>query len=232
MTTDIAPGTPRIEQIGPAAVRAYATAATAVADTVRKIPAPTGHRHLARRTGTRLRAAGGRGAVWAERRARTAPRRLLSGLKRLLGPGLKTACTRLGLTAGGCWWAWQWAVRAGESPVLLVAAPAATVVLLASYAAGSEPDKPPLTRAERRRQLRALRDLLWAIDQLLAGRNGLHLAALADQITARSQALGRPVTCTVASLRALLDPLGVPIRSQLDVDGRNATGIHAGDWRV
>ncbi|MDG9703777.1 hypothetical protein [Streptomyces sp. DH37] len=231
MTIDIAPDTPRAEQVGLAAGRAYAAAAAAVAATVRKVPAPTGHRRLARRAGTGLRAACGRGAVWAERRARTAPRRLLGGLKRLLGTG-KARLTRAGLAAGGCWWAWQWAERAGESPVWLVAVPAAAAAAVAAYAAGSEPATPPLTRTERRRQLAALRDLLWAIDQLLDGRGGLHLAALADQITARSTALGRPVTCTVGSLRALLDPLGVPIRSQLDVGGRNATGIHAGDWSV
>jgi hypothetical protein len=67
---------------------------------------------------------------------------------------------------------------------------------------------------------------------MLQNAPGLHLADLADEITGRSQALGTPVTASVASLRALLEPLGVPIRPQLALGEHNRPGIHAGDWRV
>ncbi|GED89327.1 hypothetical protein [Streptomyces sp. 6-11-2] len=230
------------EQAGVLVGRAYAAAVAALATSIRKPAAPTWHWRAAHRAGAVVRDVAGRGAEVVEVRARTAPRRLVAGLKRLWHAARKaqwkTIGTRVG--AGGFlgWWGWSWATEAGVPlrPVLWAATGAGLVV---AYAAGSEPAKRPVTRREKARQRAAIRAqhaavraFVGAVHRMLHDRSGLHLADLADQITARSKAHGRPLDCTVASLRALLEPLGVPIRDQLVIDGTNRPGIHAGDWRV
>ncbi|MFD4968938.1 hypothetical protein [Streptomyces sp. NPDC058424] len=223
------------EQAGMLVGRAYAAAVTALAAPIRKPAAPTWHWRAGRRAGTAVRVAAGRGVDVVERRVRTAPRRLVAGLKRLWrtawGASWKAFSARAGTAAFLGWWGWSWAAEAGV-PLTPVLWTAAGVGLVTAYALGSEPAKRPVTRRERARQHAAIRDLLGAIHHMLHDRPGLHLADLADQITARSKAHGRPVGCTVASLRRLLEPLGVPIRDQLAVDGTNRPGIHAGDWSV
>lgn len=223
------------EQAGVLVGRAYASAVSALVAPVRKSATPTLHWRLAHRAGSACREAAGRGMDAGERRVRTAPKRLMDGLKRLFRASRGTEWRKLGGRAGMAafvgWWGWTWATSSGVSPRLIVGAMAGAG-LIALYAAGSEPAERPVTRRERARQYRAARALLRALDRMLAEQPGLHLADLAQQITARSQTLGRPVTHTAASLRALLEPLGVPIRSQLLLDGVNRPGIHAGDWRV
>lgn len=223
------------EQAGVLVGRAYTAAVSALVAPVRKSATPTWHWRLAYRAGSAVREMAERGVDGVERRIRTAPKRLVDGLKRLfraaVGAGVRQLGARVGGVAFGGWWAWSWATSSGISPRLALWA-AAGVGLVVVYAAGSEPAKRPVTRRERARQLRAVRALLRALDRMLAEAPGLHLADLAQQITARSQALGRPVTHTAASLRALLEPLGVPIRPQIDLGGVNRPGIHAGDWRA
>jgi hypothetical protein len=223
------------EQAGLLVGRAYAVAVRALAEPIRRPATPTWHWRAAHHAGSALRAAADRGADAVERRARTAPRRLLDGLRRLwratwAGPA-KSFATRVGTVGFLGWWGWTWAAQASVSPRPLLLAAAGGSVLVA-YAVGKEPANRPLTRREKARQRAAARDLLWAIDRMLRGAHGLHLVDLADQITARSTALGTPVKATVASLRALLEPLGVPIRDQLALASSNRPGIHAGDWRV
>ncbi|NUR04236.1 MAG: hypothetical protein HOY79_49370 [Streptomyces sp.] len=223
------------EQAGVWVGQAYATAVRALAAPIRRPATPTWHWRAAHRAGTVLRAAGARGVDALERRARTAPRRLVDGLKRLSraawGVSWKARGSRISTAGFTGWWGWTWAEQAGLSPRPLLLAAAGTG-LLAVYTLGKDPAERPLTRREKARQRAAARDLLWAIDRMLHGAHGLHLDDLADQITARSQAHGTPIKCTVASLRALLDPLGVPIRNQLALGTTNRVGIHAGDWRV
>lgn len=226
---------PAVEQAGILLGRAYVAAVAALAAPIRRPETPTWHWRLARRAGRRLRAAAGGGADLLERRARTAPRRLVSGLKRLWttakGNSFQAFAARTGTTAFLAWWGGEWAVEAGVS-LRGVGWSAAGVLLLVAYGVGSEPAKRSLTRREKARQDAAVRGLLSAIHHMIHQQHGLHLADLADQITARSQARGTPVKCTVASLRALLEPLGVPIRDQLAIGNLNRPGIHAGDWAV
>lgn len=230
------------EQAGVLIGRAYAAAVRGLAAPIRRPATPTWHWRAAHRAGTAVRAVGACGVDAVERRARTAPRRLVDGLKRLSwaawGASWKVRGSRAGTVGFLGWWGWTWAAQAGMSPRPLLWAAAGTG-LLATYAAGKEPAERPVTRRDRARQRAALRaqhaavrSFLGALNELLHGKHGLHLADLADQITARSQAHGTPVKATVASLRALLEPLGVPIRDQLALDGSNRPGIHAGDWRV
>lgn len=231
------PSTETYERAGEQVGRAYATAVTTLVKPIRTAPAPTWHWKAAHRTGTALRRAASRGADHLERRARTAPRRLIGGLRRLfkagLGAGLKTSATRLGGAGFFTWWGGTWAIESGITidPVLL-APPAAGLLLLTSYALGTEPDKRPMTRREKRRRHQAAADLLRAIHQLLQQEPGLHLADLADRMTARSTALGIPHKATVASLRALLEPHGVPIRDQLALGGHTKPGLAAADWNA
>ncbi|MGQ5640892.1 MULTISPECIES: hypothetical protein [unclassified Streptomyces] len=223
------------EQAGLLVGQAYAVAVRTLAEPIRRPATPTWHWRAAHRAGSTLRAAADRGADAVERRARTAPRQLVDGLRRLWratwAGSAKAFATRAGTVGFLVWWGWTWAAQSGVShrPLLLAAAGGSVLV---AYAVGKEPAERPLTRREKARQRAAARDLLWAIDRMLQGAHGLHLADLADQITARSTALGTPVKATVAGLRALLEPLGVPIRDQLALDGSNRPGIHAGDWRV
>ncbi|MFB7461273.1 hypothetical protein [Streptomyces sp. NPDC056188] len=230
------------EQAGVQVGRAYAAAVTALAAPIRKPATPTWHWRAAHRAGSTLKEGAGRGVETLEVRARTAPRRLVAGLKRLLravrGASWKASGGRAGAAAFVGWWGWSWAAEAGVPlrPVLWATAGAGLVV---AYAAGSEPAKRPVTRREKARQraaVRAQHAAVWAflsaVHRMLHDQPGLHLADLADQITARSKAHGRPVTHTVASLRQLLEPLGVPIRDQLTIGDTNRPGIHAGDWRV
>lgn len=223
------------EQAGVLIGRAYAAAVAGLAAQVRKPAAPTWHWRAAHRAGTAARAAAGRGMDVVERRTRTAPRRLVDGVKRLLkagwGGSWRSLGTRAGTTAFLGWWGCTWATEAGVSP-RLAAWTALGVGTVIAYAAGREPAERPMTRREKARQQTAVRNLLAAIHHMLQGTHGLHLADLADQITARSQAHGTPINCTTGSLRALLEPLGVPIRQQLALGTLNRAGIHAGDWRV
>ncbi|MFJ8345063.1 hypothetical protein ACIQ9J_01540 [Streptomyces sp. NPDC094153] len=230
------------EQAGVLAGRAYAAAVTALAAPIRKPATPTWHWRAAHRAGSTLREGVGCGVETLEVRVRTAPRRLVAGLRRLAQAARGTSWRTFGTRAGAClfigWWGWSWAAEAGIPlrPALWAAAGAG---LITAYAAGSEPSKRPVTRREKARQQAVVRAqhaavhaLVGAIHRMLHDQPGLHLADLADQISARSQAHGRPIDCTVASLRRLLEPLGVPIRDQLALDGRTRPGIHARDWQV
>lgn len=223
------------EQAGVRAGRAYAAVVSGLTAPIRKPATPTWHWRLAHRAGSGLRAAVDHGVDGLERRARTAPARLLDGLKRLFKAGKdvewRALTGRASATAFVGWWGWTWAADAGMSGRLIVWA-AAGIGLVVVYVAGSEPAKRSLTRREKAQQNSAVRALLTSINTMLQTAPGLHLADLADQITGRSQALGTPVKASVASLRALLEPLGVPIRPQLALGEHNRPGIHAGDWRV
>jgi hypothetical protein len=223
------------EQAGVLLGRAYAAAVSTLVAPVRRPATPTWHWRAAHRAGSALRAAAGCGADVLERRARTAPQRLVDGVKRLFRTVWGGSWRALGSRAGGTvfvgWWVWAWAASAGVSPRVACWAALATCTVVA-YTAGREPAERPVTRRQRAAQHAAVRNLLSAIHHMLRDVHGLHLADLADQITGRSQALGTPVNCTVGSLRALLEPLGVPIRSQLTIGDLNRPGIHAGDWRV
>ncbi|MFB6955476.1 hypothetical protein ACFCYB_00210 [Streptomyces sp. NPDC056309] len=223
------------EQAGVLVGRAYAAAVTVLAAPIRKPGTPTWHWRAAHRAGTAVRSAAGRAVDVVERRARTAPRRLVAGLKRLWCAARGASWKSFGIRAGGAvflgWWGWSWAAETGV-PVDGALWGVAGAGLVVAYAAGSEPAVRPVTRREKARQHAAVRAFLGAVHLMLRDRPGLHLADLADQITARSKARGRPVDYTVAGLRQLLEPLGVPIRDQLAIDSVNRPGIHASDWRV
>ncbi|MEV5079392.1 hypothetical protein AB0K74_11360 [Streptomyces sp. NPDC056159] len=225
------------EQAGMLVGRAYAAAVTALAGPIRKPATPTWHWRAAHRAGTAVRAAAGSGVDVAERRIRTAPRRLVNGLKRLWraskGKSWKAFGPRAGTAAFLGWWGWSWAAETrGQHPPTRRAVGRSRgrtrrslrsrirARSTAGDTPGEGPPAPGCPRLPGRHPPHAPR------------RPGLHLADLADQITARSKAHGTPFQCTVANLRALLEPLGVPIRDQLAIDGTNRPGIHAGDWRV
>jgi len=231
MTTPTTPGQERAERVGECIGTAYHRTIALVAEPIRRAPAPNWHRRAAYRTGRAARTAAVAGAEHAERRLRTAPRRIVRGLRRLLArrktTTVKARAARWLVPLGAVWWGWQWADRAGM-PLWHWAAPAAAVLAAVGYAAGSEPDKAPVTLVQRARARRAAALLLGAIDLLVAQYGALHLADLADQITARS--CGR--AWTAARLRTLLDTLGVPVREQIVIGSTVGPGIHPDDWRA
>lgn len=173
-------------------------------------------------------------------RARTAPRRLADGLKRLLG---KARMPSVAICAGCLWWAWEWAQRAGESPVRMVALPTTAALLLAAYTLGSEPKTPtappppqepglaqhaPLPdapeeadEADEADELPApSRDELIAALHHLADRH-IHLIPLAQHLGLKDD---------TAHLRTLLKQARIPITDGVRMQGRGVSpGVKATD---
>ena len=145
--------TERAEIAGEAVGRAYARTTAALAEPIRRAPAPKWPRERVRS-----------GVVAAQRRVRNIPRRLLNGLralltrkrpdgKRLFKTQKRPVKTRIGQVIGAsfvAWWGWSWAADAGALPwVYSVAAATAASV---AYAVGDEPETPSSRRIFRKRE--------------------------------------------------------------------------------
>ncbi|MCT2591129.1 hypothetical protein LHJ74_14630 [Streptomyces sp. N2-109] len=229
----------RAERVGEVIGRTYARATRVMATPIRRAPAPTWHWRVAYRAGSGLRHAAGAAA----RRGRTAPRRLLDGLRTLMrrrGKGrgragsVKSRAGRAATVAGGGWWAWQWAAAEGVLPWALTGA--AGLGAAVAYAAGSEPEQLPERRRKRPRhpapvpafsapaeeepELPALDPLLTLCAQLIGDARGVHL----DTLVAAVNEAAPHRTREGPEVRAALAQRGVPTRPSVGAPGGGVPG--------